>query len=134
MTTKEYLSRAFHINMRIRSKAEQIAEMKALATRVNAALSDVKVQTSKNDHRFEDIVIKITEYQDELCKDMEELVQIKKETKRAIDSVKNDEYRLVLEMRYLLYRRWEEIAVALDYSIDNVYYIHRSALNMVSIQ
>ncbi len=133
MTTKEYLSRASYINQRIRSKAEQIAEMKTLATKVNAALCDVRVQTSRNNHRMEDIMIKVVEYQEELCKDMEELMRIKSEVKAAIDTVDSNEYRFLLEARYLQLRRWEQIAVEMELSIDQVYHIHRNALNCVSI-
>ncbi len=134
MNSKEYLSRAFRLDRKIKSKIDQIAEMKALATKVSVAMSDIRVQTSKNDHRLEDIMIKIMEYQNELCDDMERLVEIKKETKKAIDSVSNDEQRLVLEMRYLLYMRWEEIAVELEYTVEHIYRIHRCALHSMDIE
>lgn len=121
------------MDRKIQSKIDQIAEMKTLATRVSVAMSDIRVQTSKNDHRLEDIMIKIMEYQNELCDDMERLVEIKKETKKAIDTVANDEQRLVLEMRYLLYMRWEEIAVEMDYSMDHIFRMHREGLCAVEI-
>lgn len=128
MTTKERLSRAYRLDRKIKSKVDQITEMKALATKVNTAMSDIRVQTSRNDHRLEDIMIKIMEYQNELCDEMERLVEIKKEIKDAIDTVNNDEQRLVLEMRYLLYMRWEEIAVEMNYSMDHIYRLHRDGL------
>ena len=36
-----------------------------------------------------------------------------------------------LEMRYLCYRSWEQIAVDMSYCIDNVYRLHRKALRLV---
>lgn len=134
MNTKDYLSRAFYANLRIRSKAEQIAEMKTLATKVTALLSDVRVQTTRNDHKMEDIIVKIAEYQDELCNDITELVRIKKEVKAAIDSVENEEYRLLLEMRYISNLKWEEIAFRLGYSMQHTFRLRDKALAEVDIQ
>jgi DNA-directed RNA polymerase specialized sigma subunit len=133
MTPKEYLSRAYYLDMRIRSKAMQIAELETLATKVNAALSPIKVQTSKDNHKMESTVIKMTEYQEELNNDMKKLIQVKRETKEVIDSVTNDEYRVLLELRYLSSMRWEEIAVEMNYSIDHVFRLHRRALKAVKL-
>ncbi len=133
MTVKEYLSRAYYLDMRIRSKAMQIAELETLATKVNAALSPIKVQTSKDNHKMESTVIKMTEYQEELNNDMKKLIQVKRETKEIIDTVTNDEYRVLLELRYLSSMRWEEIAVEMNYSIDHVFRLHRRALKAVKL-
>ncbi len=133
MTTKEYLSRAYYLDMRIRSKAMQIAELETLATKVNAALSPIKVQTSKDNHKMESTVIKMTEYQEDLNNDMKKLIQVKRETKEIIDTVTNDEYRVLLELRYLSSMRWEEIAVEMNYSIDHVFRMHRRALKAVKL-
>lgn len=133
MTAKEYLSRAYYLDMRIRSKAMQIAELETLATKVNAALSPIKVQTSKDNHKMESTVIKMTEYQEELNNDMKKLIQVKRETKEIIDTVANDEYRVLLELRYLSSMRWEEIAVEMNYSIDHVFRLHRRALKAVKL-
>lgn len=133
MTTRQFLSRAYHLDRKIKSKIDQIAEMEALATKVSAILNDVKVQTSVDNHKTENAVIKMLEYQEELNDELNNLIEIKAETKKAIDAVSDDECKLVLEMRYLLYKSWEEIAVELNYGIDNIYRIHRNALNLISV-
>ena len=104
-----------------------------MATKVNAALSQIKVQTSKDNHKMENTVIKMAEYQEELNNDMKKLIQVKRETKEVIDSVTNDEYRVLLELRYLSSMLWEEIAVEMNYSIDHVFRIHRRALKAVKL-
>ena len=124
MTTKEYLSRAFYLDMRINSKAMQIAELEALVTKVSTVLNPVKVQTSIENHRMEDTIIKMHEYQEELDNDIKNLIQLKLEIKKIIDTVQEDELRIVLELRYLSSMRWEDIAVRMNYSIDHVFYLH----------
>ncbi len=111
----------------------QIAELETLSTKVNSSLSPIKVQTSKDNHKMESTVIKMTEYQEELNNDMKKLIQVKRETKEVIDSVTNDEYRVLLELRYLSSMRWEEIAVEMNYSIDHVFRLHRRALKAVKL-
>ncbi len=133
MTAKEYLSRAFYLDMRINSKAMQIAELEALVTKVSTVLNPVKVQTSIENHRMEDTIIKMHEYQEELDNDIKNLIQLKLEIKKIIDTVQEDELRIVLELRYLSSMRWEDIAVRMNYSIDHVFYLHRRALKLVKL-
>lgn len=133
MTTKEYLSRAFYLDMRINSKAMQIAELEALVTKVSTVLNPVKVQTSIENHRMEDTIIKMHEYQEELDNDIKNLIQLKLEIKKIIDTVQEDELRIVLELRYLSSMRWEDIAARMNYSIDHVFYLHRRALKLVKL-
>ena len=40
MTVKEYLSQAYRIDQRINSKLEQVASLRALATKATSTLSD----------------------------------------------------------------------------------------------
>lgn len=133
MTAKEYLSRAFYLNMRIRSKNEQIAEMNALATKVTSTLSDAPVSGTRNDHKMEDVILNILEYENELKDAMNQLVTLKREIREVIEQIGNDEYKVLLEMRYLSSMRWEQIAVEMGYSIDHVYYLHREALKKVRV-
>ena len=133
MTAKEYLSRAFYLNMRIHSKNEQIAVMNALATKVTSTLSDTPVSGTKNDQKMEDVILNILEYENELKDAMNELVTLKREIRDVIEQVGNDEYRVLLEMRYLSSKRWEQIAVEMGYSIEHVYHLHREALKKVHV-
>ncbi|MDE6748574.1 MAG: DUF1492 domain-containing protein [Lachnospiraceae bacterium] len=133
MTAKEYLSRAFYLNMRIRSKNEQIAVMNALATRVTSTLSNTPVSGTKNDHKMEDVILNILEYEKELKEAMNQLVTLKREIRDVIEQIGNDEYQVLLELRYLSSMRWEQIAVEMGYSIEHVYRLHREALKKVCV-
>ena len=50
-----------------------------------------------------------------------------------IKAVESTELQTVLELRYLSYMRWEEIAIELGYGIDNVFRLHRNALDEIKI-
>jgi DNA-directed RNA polymerase specialized sigma subunit len=47
--------------------------------------------------------------------------------------VDNPELQTILELRYLSNMYWEEIAIELGYGIDNVFRLHRNALDEIEI-
>jgi len=64
--------------------------------------------------------------------EMERLVKIKREIVDAITSINDPELQAILELRYLSYHSWEQIAKDLGYGIDNVFKLHRKALERIS--
>ena len=130
---KKYLSQAFGLNQRIESKIDQIAVLNDLATKATVTYSDMPRNPNKGHSRLEDAVIQIIELETEINQDMIKLVELKKDIIRRIKAVESFELQTVLELRYLSYMRWEEIAIELGYGIDNVYYLHRKALDEIEI-
>ena len=129
MTAKEYLSQAFYINQRINSKLQQIEDLKLLATKVTAVISDLPKNPTKNTNGLSETVTKILELEQEVSEDIDQLLKLKREITQVIERVPKSEYRLLLEKRYLHCERWEKIAVELDHSIQHIYRIHSAALN-----
>lgn len=54
MTVKEYLSQAYRIDQRINSKLEQVASLRALATKATYTLSDTPPSGSRNVQSMDD--------------------------------------------------------------------------------
>lgn len=82
---------------------------------------------------MEDAIIKIIDLENEINQDMMRLVELKKDIIRRIKAVESAELQTILELRYLSYMRWEEIAIELGYGIDNVFRLHRNALDEIMI-
>lgn len=82
---------------------------------------------------MEDAIIKIIDLENEINQDMMKLVELKKDIIRRIKAVESAELQTILELRYLSYMRWEEIAIELGYGIDNVFRLHRNALDEIEI-
>ena len=129
MTAKEYLSQAYRLDKRIDSKIEQIKSLNLLATKCTTTLSDMPKSQSAGNSRLEDTVVKIVDLQEEINRDIDSLVDLKRDIVRTIKSVQNPEYQL----RYLCFKTWEEIAVQMNCSIDNVFKIRKNALKSVVI-
>lgn len=133
MTSKEYLSQAYHLDKRIDSKIEQLKALNLLATKCTSTLSDMPKSQSISNSRLEDTVVKIVDLQEEINRDIDRLVDLKRDIVRTIKSVQNPEYQIILELRYLCFKTWEEIAVQMNCSIDNVFKIRKNALKSVVI-
>ena len=130
---KRYLSQAFGLNQRIESKLGQIEDLHDLATKATMTYSDMPRNPNKRHSRLEDAVIQIIELETEINQDMIKLVELKKDIIRRIKAVESTELQTILELRYLSYMRWEEIAIELGYGIDNVFRLHRNALDEITI-
>ena len=129
MTAKEYLSRAYLLDQQIRSKLEQVQSLRELAFQCTANTENERVSETQ------EIIAKIVDLEDELTDDVETLVDVKCEIKRAIDTVEKPLHRLILEQRYLLCKSWDEVADSVGYETNTVYKIHKGILrNFKTVQ
>lgn len=133
MTTKEYLSQAYRIDQRINSKLEQIVSLRELATKATSTLSDTPPSGSRNVHSMEGIIVKMVALENEINADIDALIDLKKEFIFIIKGVENPEYQTLLELRYLCFKTWEQIAVEMGYSLQHIFRIHDKALKNIII-
>ena len=70
---------------------------------------------------------------DELLRDLDEQAQrcidIRKEIVKKIEAMQDETEKLVLRLRYMHGKKWEEIAVEMDYGYRNVLKLHGKALS-----
>ncbi|MCI9189474.1 MAG: DUF1492 domain-containing protein [Lachnospiraceae bacterium] len=130
---KNYLMRAYRVDQRIENKLEQIQLLNDLAAKATVTYSDMPGSPNRNVHKMEDVLVKIIDIKTEINADMLELVDLKKETMDCIKQVDDPELQLILELRYLNYVGWEQIAGDLGYGIDNVFRLHRKALDFIEV-
>ncbi|GHU47374.1 hypothetical protein FACS1894120_5340 [Clostridia bacterium] len=128
MTAKEYLSQAFLLDKSTNCKLEQVRSLHELATKATSTLSDVPPSGTRNVHRMEDVIVKILDLESEINDDINALVDLKCEIVKTIKRVDNAEYRTLLELRYLCFKSWSDIAVDMNYSQDHIFTVHRKAL------
>ena len=133
MTAKEYLCQAYWLDRRIDSKLEQLSALRDTTTKANAVMSDVVVTRSRNMQSLQDTIVKIVDMENELDKDIDMLVDLKRDMMSLIKEVKNPEYQTLLELRYLCFKSWDYIAEVMGYSINNVFKIHAKALRNIRL-
>lgn len=131
MTPKEYLEQAIYLDQRINSKLTQVENLRSLATKVTTVYSDSPHSPAPDCQRLEKTIAKIIDLEKEIDADIDNLVDLKKEITETINEITDLRQRTILEMRYLSFRTWEQIAVALDHDIRHVYRLHGEALKQI---
>lgn len=132
MTAKEYLGQAYRLDQRINSKLEQVLSLRDLTTKATATMSDMPGGGSRNVYKMQDIIAKIIDLENEINADIDQLVDLKREMVATIKSVTDPECQTLLELRFLCFKTWEQIAVEMSYSIQHIYRLRDKALKMVS--
>ena len=134
LSAKDYLSQAYRIDQRINSKIEQVQSLRDLAEKASATLSDVPPSKgTRNVHRMEDVIAKMMDMESEISVDMKRLLNLKHEIVTVINCVESPELQMLLELRYLCFKTWEQIAVALHFDLRWVHRLHNRALNEVEL-
>jgi hypothetical protein len=132
LSAKDYLSQAYRIDQRINSKIEQVQSLRDFAAKASSTLSDIPPSKgTRNVHRMEDIIVKMMDLESEINKDLNRLVDLKHEIVTVIKCVESPELQTLLELRYLCFRTWEQIAVEINFDLRWVHRLHKRALDEV---
>ena len=128
MTAKEYLSQARYLDARINTKIKQLEALNTLATSATSVLTGMPHSPNKATSKMADIVDKIVDLQAEINRDIDALVDLKGEMRSKLEMVPAEDYKAILEMRYLCFMSWEQIASNLGLSVPYTYKLHDTAL------
>ena len=133
MSAKEYLSQALWLDQKINSKLEQLETLRALATKVTAKLAEEKVSGGNNTKgHMENTIAKIVDLEKEINEDIDRLVDIKADIMGTISQVDDPIGQIILEMRYVNGKSWDEISSSLNYKDSSIFKIHSRALKEVT--
>lgn len=81
--------------------------------------------------KMADAVAKIADLKNQIAEDTDRLVDIKVRIAHAIKAVDNTDLQLLLELRYLCYHTWEQIAIEMNCTVRNVQILHGKALERI---
>lgn len=133
MTAKEYLSQAYWLDRRIDSKLEQISSLRAMVTKTTSFMNDTPVSHTRNVHSMEDVIAKIIDMENQLNEDIDSLVDLKQDIMQRIKEIESPEYQTILELRYLCFKPWEDIAAKMGFGINNIFKLHAKALKFFKV-
>lgn len=134
MTAKEYLGQAYRIEQRINCKLEQIKSLHDLAEKATSTLSDMPHSPNRNIHSMENVIVKLVDMENEINAEIQELIKIKEDIKASIQAVDDKECAMLLELRYICQKSWEDIAIIMNYTVGYLHELHRKALKKIMIK
>lgn len=129
MRAKEYLSQVRLLDERITCKLADAARLQEMATRVTPILREDGVSGGGGaPDRLADAVAKIVDLKAEINRDIDRLVDKKREIAAKLEKVSDRRYYTVLSRRYLLFETFEKISCEMNYSWRRVHDLHGQAL------
>jgi len=133
MDAKEYLSRAFFLRRQITTKQKRLEWLREIAPGPSMTFSEeAKGSGNPRSSAVENAAIKVVALEEEIAGDILHLVDVVKEIDSAIKRLDSIECRTILEMRYLSFMDWEEIAGRMGYSLRHTFYLHKNALRTLN--
>ena len=131
MTAREYLGQAYRLDQWINSKLRQVENLRSLTQKVTASYGREPVSHTRNVTSLEDSIIRLMEGEEQINQQIDKMVNLKMDIAALIDHVRNENYRLILEKRYLCFLSWDEIATDMHFSSRWVRNVHVRALEVV---
>lgn len=129
MTAKEYLQQIRKIDLLIQNKLKQAQELRSkLEVKGINFESDGSTSATRNVTKMNDLIVSVVTLEEEINQQIDLLINKKREVMRVIDLLDDGNEIAVLYQRYFNYRKWEEIAVDMDYTYRGVLKIHGRAL------
>lgn len=133
MEAKEYLYQAYRLDQRIHAKMEQAASLRDLAERVASVTAGAPMGRGSSGSAMADAADRIVGLQAEISGDIDRLIRLKREIAEAIRRVAKPEHQTLLELRYLCFKTWEQIAQEMKYSRRSVYRMHDAAAREIQV-
>lgn len=128
MKAKQYLRQVRRLDNTINAKIEQIETLRSMTTNITTTLNPDRVQESKSHDKIEKLIVKIIDLEREIINDIDALIDLKREVMHKIEAVQDDNYKLLLTLRYLNFKTWEQIAVEMNFTFQWVHELHKRAL------
>lgn len=128
---KRFLQQVKLYDSKINSLLEELDNLKAMTLKITTTLKQDVVSSGGNQDKIGDAIAKIVDLEAEINAAIDGFVNKKKAVNDVLDMVYDPDQYAVLYKRYILYKRWEQIACDMTMTYRNVLYIHGRALQTV---
>lgn len=131
MTNREYMSRAYEIEKRLKARRRRLEYLRSRIEAVGPQITGMPKGSPGVTSVMEEQAVRILDLELSIQKDEDDLAVARRDITEAIDAVGNETLSTILQMRYLDYMRWEDIMASLDYCRSYLYELHGRALKAI---
>lgn len=131
MTTKEYLSQIYYADQkigRLQRRRDALRARLYSSGSVSGQLNADRVQESLSDDRILKLIAQVDELECDIVDEIARLRKLQHRIAGEIEQVEDDRYRTILHDRYVLCRRWEDIARTMGVDKRWLFRLHGRAL------
>lgn len=127
-TAKEYLNQVRNLETKMKILKEEIDTLREMVVSTGAVQQEERVMSSGVQDRMAETICKINEKEEEWNNLMREFALTRAEVIISIQKLNNSDYEQILYKRYCQGKKWEEIALDMNYSYQWVCKLHGRAL------
>ena len=128
MTAREYLMRPALLQQERDRKRRRISFLRRRSNRLSASLQQDRVLSTPDPARMQALLAEAADEEQEVLRLEEERKQALADSALAVSLLPEEPQVMLMELRYLDRRDWNEISSLLSFSLSSVYRIHRGAL------
>lgn len=136
MTAKQYLKQGYRLKELIQTHRDELAQLRSmLGSAQGVSYDKIGGSSAKwnGDTAEYNLVIKCIDLEAQIQQEIDSMVALMQEIHSTIEGVHNNDERLVLRCKYILFLSWEETAQRMNYSDTQVRRLHGSALLSVVV-
>lgn len=127
MDVKQFLQQVRRQGARIRSLSENLDRLRYDMTHLSSPILGDKVQTS-HQSSLDDVLIRMEAEEEVYLAEYKSLLYMRREAVRLISMEPDPVCQAVLQRRYIMGQRWEEISAAMNYSSQHIRRLNDQAL------
>lgn len=130
MNKKQYLRQGLKLKKQLEHDKEILEELRANLDGLKALQNSEKLQggTFKDDSSMVERLNKIMELEKKINNKICELTDFKSKLLEELESIEDEDEKILMESRYFLFMSWEQVANKLCYSLSHTFKLHGRAL------
>ena len=128
---KKDLHELFWMKKNIKRMEEKLIELEAKAAQITSKISKEPKEHDNTVDKLSETVAEIVDLQNEINDQLKIYYKKVRYIEKSIEKLPPRE-ALLIRLRYLDQKRWEEICVEMNYSWRQIHYIHAEALKMLA--
>lgn len=121
MRAETYLKQIEENECRIDNKISEIQRLEALAEDISPHLAEVKVSSTPNPHRAQEVWDRLIDARDELFEEVNDLLDLKIEVRRMLEKLPPEYYDVLFNL-YVLQKPVQRVADERHYTRQAIYY------------
>nr|DAZ33224.1 MAG TPA: Protein of unknown function (DUF1492) [Caudoviricetes sp.] len=126
---KKYLNRAYKCTRKKEMLEREYKQKQREVGNISVCYDEIK--TNNINSKVENKALELVRLKNDIDLHNVEIDRLRKDIECVIDKVDDDNLKTLLRLRYLEFKKWEDIMYILNYSRRNVFYARDKALKEV---
>ena len=96
--------------------------------KVTSSFGTERVKSTRKQSPMEEAMVKLIDLENEINEDIDNLVDLKRKIAKEIALLEDENNKMVLELRYVALKKWEDVSDAMGCDLRWVYRVHKKAI------